>query len=195
VLATVPSHWRAFLGTSRCRPATEGIRPREAALSGRLPKLLCAIGLTLAATAKTSVLIPDSLWHSGVGAGASHRGPLSASHHLSTIEKKQSEAASPLLFEIFEPKLQKLSDSRFFGANFEKLKNFWPTDHTDLQLDHIAAPQLVLVQQQRTNSPESIAEQLQEFEARLKEQAPKIREVNARFELKKLSIPTLADSQ
>src|SRR5436190_14182408 len=41
----------------------------------------------------------------------------------------------------------------------------------------------------------AIAEQRQQFEARLKEQAPKIREVNARFELKKLSIPTLADSQ
>ena len=94
-------------GASRCQPATEGIRLGEAAPSGRLPKLLCAMGLTLAATAKTSVLIPDRLWHSGVGAAASHRGPLSASHHLSTIEKKQSEAASPLLFEIFEPKSYK----------------------------------------------------------------------------------------
>ena len=101
------SPWRAFLGTSRCRPATEGIRRGEAAPSGRLPKLLCAMGLTLAATTKTSVLIPDRLWHSGVGAAASHRGPLSASHHLSTIEKKQSEAASPLLFGIFEPKSYK----------------------------------------------------------------------------------------
>ena len=107
MLATVASPWRGFLGTSRCRPTTEGIRPREAALSGRLPKLLCTMGLTLAATAKTSVLIPDRLWHSDVGAAASHRGPLSASHHLSMIKKKQSETASPLLFEISEPKFTK----------------------------------------------------------------------------------------
>src|SRR5205814_2235457 len=115
VLATVSSPWRAFLGTSRCRPATEGIRPREAALSGRLPKLLCTMGLTLAATAKTSVLIPDRLWHSGVGAAAAHRGPLSASHHLSMMKKKQSETASPLLFEISEPK---------FTKNFQ-IPDFW----------------------------------------------------------------------
>src|SRR5204862_3767525 len=114
-------------------PAWEGDALAKPPFPGRLPKLLCAMGLTLAATAKTSVLIPDRLWHTGVGAAAAHRGPLSASHHLSTIEKKQSEAASPLLFEIFEPKsYKKLSDSRFFGANFEKLKNFWPTDRADL---------------------------------------------------------------
>ena len=136
-------------------PACEGYALAKPPFPGRLPKLLCAMGLTLAATAKTSVLIPDRLWHSGVGAAAAHRGPLSASHHLSTIGKKQSEAASPLLFEIFEPKLQKLSDSRFFGANFEKLKNFWPTDRTDLQLDHIAAPQLVHWSSSKERIPES----------------------------------------
>ena len=191
----MPSPWRAFLGTSRCRPATEGIRPREAALSGRLPKLLCTMGLTLAATAKTSVLIPDRLWHSGVGAAASHRGPLSASHHLSTIEKKQSEAASPLLFGIFEPK---------------SYKNFQIPDFLErtLRNSKISGPRITPTYSSTTlllrsscwssskeRIPESIAEQRQEFEARLKEQAPKIREVNARFELEKLSIPTLADSQ
>src|SRR5207248_10384534 len=105
----------SLLGTSRCRPATEGIPPGEAAPSGRLPKLLCAMGLTLAATNKTSVLIPDRLWHSGVGAAAAHRGPLSASHHISMIKKKQSETASPLLFEISEPK---------FTKNFQ-IPDFW----------------------------------------------------------------------
>src|SRR5438067_6979230 len=89
---------------------------------GQLPKLLCAMGLTVAATAKTSVLIPDRLSHSGVGAAAAHRGPLSASHHLSTIKEKQSEAASPLLFEISEPKLQKTFRFQIFWRKFEKLK-------------------------------------------------------------------------
>ena len=153
------------------------------------------MGLTLAATAKTSVLIPDRLWHSGVGAAAAHRGPLSASHHLSTIEKKQSEAASPLLFGIFEPK---------------SYKNFQIPDFLErtLRNSKISGPRITPTYSSTTlllrssywssskeRIPESIAEQRQEFEARVKEQAPKIREVNARFELKKLSIQTLADSQ
>jgi hypothetical protein len=188
VLAKASSLWRAFLGTSRFQPATERIRPTEAALSGRLPKPFCATGLTLAATSKTLVQIPDTLWHSGVGAAAPC--PLHTLHPRS----KRSSPRLPLHYSsrFSSQSYKKLSDSRFFGANFEKLKNFWPTDRTDLQLDHIAAPQLVHWSSSKERIPESIAEQRQEFEARLKEQAPKIREVNARFELKKLSIPTLA---
>jgi len=177
-------------------PAWEGYALAKPPFPGRLPKLLCAMGLTLAATAKTSVLIPDRLWHSGVGAAAAHRGPLSASHHLSTIEKKQSEAASPLLFEIFEPK---------------SYKNFQIPDFLErtLRNSKISGPRIAPIYSSTTlllrsscigpaaknEFQRAIAEQRQKFEARLKAQAPKIRQVNARFELKKLSIPTLADSQ
>lgn len=132
------------------------------------------MGLTLLPTAKTSVLIPDTL-HSGAGAAAAHRGPLSASHHLSTIKEKQSEAASPLLFfEISEPKLQKLSDFRFFGAKFEKLNTSGP------RITPTYSSTTLLLR----SSCIAIAEQRQEFEARLKEQDLKIQEVNARFELR-----------
>jgi len=154
------------------------------------------MGLTLAATAKTSVLIPDRLWHSGVGAAAAHRGPLSASHHLSMIKKKQSEAASPLLFEIFEPKLQKSFRFQIFWSELWETQKFLVHgSHLLTARPHIAAPQLVHWSSSKERIPESIAKQRQEFETRLKEQAPKIRDVNARFELKKLSIPTIADSQ
>ena len=194
MLAKAPSLWRAFLGTSRCQPATEGIRLGEAALSGRLPKLLCTMGLTLAATAKTSVLIPDRLWHSGVGAAASHRGPCP----LHTIYPRSKGSS---------PRLPLHYSSRFSSQSY---KNFQIPDFLErtLRNSKISGPRITPTYSSTTlllrsscwssskeRIPESIAEQRQEFEARLKEQAPKIREVNARFELKKLSIQTLADSQ